>query len=186
MACLEGFYAAEFARRGAKVLGIEGRSVNFERSLIVKDAFKLDNLQFALDDVRNLSKEKYGVFDVVLCLGILYHLDVPDVFIFLERVAEVCNDFLLIDTHVGSQEKCCVYKGIEYWGSTYSEDLSHPWSSIGNPNSFWFVRSSLYKILSVVGFTSVYECHVPFEPDKPTNRVTLLAMRNQPLFSIGG
>jgi hypothetical protein len=32
-------------------------------------------------------------------------------------------------------------------------------------------------MLSSVGFTSVYECYIPPEPEKPINRITLLAVK---------
>ena len=47
------------------------------------------------DDVRNLSVEKHGEFDVVLCLGNLYHLGAPDVFSFAARLSEVCRRSVL-------------------------------------------------------------------------------------------
>ena len=100
LACLEGQYAVEFARRRARVVAIEGREANLEKARVAQRAHDLRNLELHLDDVRNLSEAKYGRFDVVLCLGILYHLDVPDVFTFVRRVAEVCQGFAVIDTHV--------------------------------------------------------------------------------------
>jgi hypothetical protein len=39
-------------------------------------------------DVRDLSRQEHGLFTVVLSIGILYHLDAPDVFTFVERIAE--------------------------------------------------------------------------------------------------
>src|SRR6266566_3867908 len=69
LACLEGLYAIEFARHNASCLGIEGREANIEKARFAKQMLQLDNLDFAQDDVRNLSVEKYGRFDVVLCLG---------------------------------------------------------------------------------------------------------------------
>jgi len=71
LACHEGIYAIEFARHGANVFGIEGRQAHIEKAMFVKDALSLSNVDFVQDDVRNLSKAKYGSFDVVLCLGIL-------------------------------------------------------------------------------------------------------------------
>src|SRR6266853_3907717 len=91
LACHEGIYAIEFARHGTSVLGIEGREAHIEKARFVKDVLSLNNLDIVQDDVRNLSKEKYGSFDVVLCLGILYHLEVPDVFKFIENIATVCQ-----------------------------------------------------------------------------------------------
>lgn len=188
LACLEGLYAVELARHGASVVGIEVREANIEKARFAKEVLALDNLELVQDDVRNLSRNKYGCFDVVLCLGILYHLDAPDVFSFLERIAEVCQDFVLIDTHVGLPEKSCLYKGRNYWGSAYQEHdadstpemrAEQLWASLDNPVSFWLSRASLFNALAHVGFTSVYECHLPPEPGKPDDRITLLAMRGQ-------
>lgn len=49
-------------------------------------------------DVYDLSPEKVGVFDVVLFLGVLYHLSHP--LLGLERVASVTGDLLIPETHV--------------------------------------------------------------------------------------
>ena len=38
LACLEGMYALEFARRGAQVVAIEGRSANVAKALFVRNA----------------------------------------------------------------------------------------------------------------------------------------------------
>jgi hypothetical protein len=186
LACLEGLYAVEFARHGARVVGIEVREANIQKARFAKEVLALENLDFVQDDVRNLSEAKYGQFDVVLCLGILYHLDVPDVFSFLQRMSEVCRAFTVIDTHVGSSERSHVHENRVYWGSTYNEHAMDAapdhktkqlWASIDNPVSFWFTRPSLFNALSHVGFTSVYECHVPPEAEKPADRVTLLALK---------
>jgi len=189
LACLEGLYAVEFARHGAKVVGIEGREANLAKARFAKEVLALENLEFVQDDVRNLSKAKYGQFDVVLCLGILYHLDAPDVLAFLEQMADVCRDFALIDTHVSLvPEKSFLHRGRKYWGRAYQEHAagSPPqertgrlWASLDNPESFWLTRPSLYNALSHAGFTTVYECHMPPESEKPLDRVTLLAMRGQ-------
>ena len=77
-----GHYAIEFAMQGATVVGIEGRESNVQKAIFAKDILNLENLTFYQDDVRNLSAEKYGQFDIVLCSGILYHLDSSDVFPF--------------------------------------------------------------------------------------------------------
>lgn len=171
LACLEGLYGIEMALHGAEVVGIEGRKANIEKANFTKEVLGLDNLKLFQDDVRNLSREKYGCFDVVLCLGIFYHLDVPDIFDFLEKIADVCQKLLILDTHVSmTAEKCYLYKDREYWGNWYFEHSPDStiierkqslWASLDNVNSFWLSRSSLYNLLSEIGFSSVYECHNP-------------------------
>ena len=118
LACLEGLYAVEFARRGAEVIAIEGRKANIEKARFAKDVLSLDNLELFKDDVRNFSREKYGYFDIVLCLGILYHLDNPDVFCFMERIAEACRSFMIIDTQISMfGEKSYLYKKKKWYNN---------------------------------------------------------------------
>jgi len=187
LACLEGLYALEFARHGAAVVGIEGREAHIEKARFVKDLLSLTNLDLFQDDVRNLSKKKYGEFDVVLCLGILYHLNVPDVFYFLERISEVCRDIVVIDTRVAFGPTISyMYKETRYWGHTIREHrpsdtpevkLKRYWASLDNITSFHLSRTSLFCFLGRLGFTSVYECYIPPEPTKPIDRITLLAIK---------
>jgi len=190
LACHEGIYAIEFARHGANVLGIEGRETHVEKAMFVKDALSLNNVAFVQDDVRNLSRDKYGSFDVVLCLGILYHLDVPDVFQFIERIGEVCDDIAIIDTLIAPGPTLSfTYDGTRYWGNRLSEGhkssdspedkIKRYWASLDNVTSFLLSRTSLYCMLGRVGFTSVYECYIPPEPAKPIDRITLLAIKGR-------
>jgi len=191
LASLEGDFAAEFAARGAVVTAIEGREVNVKKA---KERFswqtdhKWNNLKFVQDDVRNLTTQKYGRFDVVLCLGILYHLDFPDCLKFLKSIADVCDDFAIIDTHVGINDERVVYEGKDYFGWRYSEYGFKPtqeiqersrWASIDNVKSFWFTKASLTNALIDAGFSSVYECQYPAWNDMPGNRVALIAIKNK-------
>jgi 2-polyprenyl-3-methyl-5-hydroxy-6-metoxy-1,4-benzoquinol methylase len=189
LACLEGLYAVELARHGAKVVAIEGREANLAKTAFAKEVLSLENLDLIHDDVRNLSEERHGRFDVVLCLGILYHLDFPDLFPFLARIAEVCGSFAVFDTHVSlSPELSREFDGDLYWGRVYREHMpdstseeryGRVWASLDNLTSFWFTRHSLYRALARTGFTSTFECHWPPEPEKGADRVTLLAMRGR-------
>src|SRR6476620_11158911 len=190
LACLEGLYAIEFAQHGAQAVGIEIREANLAKARFVKELLGLDNLTLRKDDVRNLSFDKYGAFDTVLCLGILYHLDSPDVFDFVFRMAEVCTRCLVIDTHFSlTRQVSRTYKGKEYWGSLFNEHAadttpeereSNVWASIDNVNSFWLTRPSLYNLLAHAGFTSVYECQNPPVWQKFEDRCTLLAIKGTP------
>jgi 2-polyprenyl-3-methyl-5-hydroxy-6-metoxy-1,4-benzoquinol methylase len=187
LACLEGLYGIELARHGAEVIGIEGREANVVKARFAKDVLDLDNITFMQDDVRNLGVEKYGRFDVVLCIGILYHLDAPDVFHFVERMSEVCKRVTIIDTHVGiNANKSYIYRDQEYHGWSYKEHSSKSTkeerlkslrSSIDNEQSFWLTRPSLFNLLSRADFTSVYTCQNPAVPTQRLDRDTLVAIK---------
>jgi SAM-dependent methyltransferase len=190
LACLEGEYAIEFARQGAQVVGIEGRAANIAKARFAKDALDLGNLDLIQDDVRNLRRENHGAFDAVLCSGILYHLDAPDVAEFLYRIGEVCDKCLIVDTHVAFRgRESFEHRGSTYWGSrfvehhraaTERERESSSWASLDNRTSFWFTRPSLLNALHAAGFTSVAECHSPPHPEKSSDRLTLVAIKGQP------
>jgi len=182
LACLEGMYSVELARIGASVLAIEGREANLAKAAFVKRVLNLERMHLIHDDVRNLSREQHGEFDIVLCLGILYHLDAPDVFTFLEHVAEVCSGFAIIATHTSLAPVAAeTYKGRNYWGSWTQEhapDSSREerernlWSSLDNVRSFVLTKRSLYNLLAHAGFTSVFQCRIPpetiYEYPEPT------------------
>jgi predicted RNA methylase len=190
LACLEGHYAIEMGLHGAEVVGIEVREANIAKARFAKQALGVDRVDFVQDDVRNLSVEKYGHFDLVICSGILYHLDVPDVFEFVERIAEVTTGIALFDTNVSlADDASFEYKGRRYWGCVYSEHEANAtkeqreqalWSSIDNTRSVWPTRPSLFNLLMNVGFTSVLECHVPPMLDVPLNRATFVAVKGTP------
>jgi 2-polyprenyl-3-methyl-5-hydroxy-6-metoxy-1,4-benzoquinol methylase len=189
LACLEGMYALELACRGADVVAIEGRKTNIEKARFAARTLGLD-VDFRVGDVRDLSREEHGEFDVVLCLGILYHLDAPDLFPFVDRLAEVCRRALVVDTAVADRKRdTYTHDGVVYSGrrlvehapdSTEQERLDAVWSSLDNLSAFALTRPSLQSLLAHAGFTSVYECSIPAEPEKELHRVTYVALKGTP------
>ena len=55
LGALEGLFAVEFARRGADVVAVEGRTANVEKIRLAKDALGLDRLDVRHEDVRELT-----------------------------------------------------------------------------------------------------------------------------------
>lgn len=171
LACLEGLYGLEFALHGAEVVAIEGREPNIEKARFAQRVLGLGNIRFFHDDVRHVSAARHGTFDVVLCLGIFYHLDKCDIPAFLSRLAEVCRRYLVIDTHLALQvDDVMVLQGRHYPGQAYIEHavdstpeqrLASLGSSLDNVRSFWPDRASFFELLSGAGFSSIYECHQP-------------------------
>jgi 2-polyprenyl-3-methyl-5-hydroxy-6-metoxy-1,4-benzoquinol methylase len=91
----------EFASRGAKVVAIEGRAVNHEKARFAAEQKGLRDIEFVTEDVRNFSKERFGVFDVVVCSGLLYHLPGTDACRFVHAIADSCTRLTIIDLHLG-------------------------------------------------------------------------------------
>jgi SAM-dependent methyltransferase len=184
----EGIFSIELARQGAKVVAIEGREAPLERARFVKEELELTGLELFRDDVRNLSPERYGEFDLVLCLGILYHLPAPDVFELVRQLARVARRAAIIETHVSLAPRASVtHDERRYFGRIYHEHdpSSSPEerrresrASLDNPRSFWLTRPSLYNLLAHAGFTSVLEVRFP-RALAIRDRLTLAAIKGE-------
>ena len=191
LACLEGLYSIELGLRGAQVVAIEGRKANIEKARFAGSALGLDNVEFIHGDVRDFGHERLGAFDVVLGLGILYHLDAPDVFTVVERIGDMCTRLAVFDTHVALHAReTRIHRGRAYRGVRFVEHSAHAapeerersaWASLDNPTSFWPTRPSLLRLLAGAGFTTVAECGIPAQPAQPRDRVTLVAVKGAPL-----
>jgi len=172
LACFEGLFATELARLGASVVGIEGRNINIQKAEFLKEFRSNPSVRFIQDDVRNISKEKYGKFDIIIAAGILYHLEAPDHFKLIENIYSMCREFAIIDTHVSlARDASYRYKEFEYWGRDFAEFENCPavedretlavQSSLDNKKSFWPTKISLFNLLAHCGFTTVLECSFP-------------------------
>ena len=179
LGCLEGGYTAAFAQMGAKeAVGVEVRTLNIKRCMLVKQQLELNNVQFQQEDVRNVNIGSSGQFEIVFAAGILYHLDDP--YSFLKNISEMTIDFALIDTHIANKiqhghgcspvliekifgsQRYVGREAREYPAGMKKADLEkHVWTSWGNPSSFWLTEESLVKMLSEVGFNYVSKVYVP-------------------------
>ncbi|HMC69346.1 MAG TPA: methyltransferase domain-containing protein, partial [Mycobacteriales bacterium] len=71
----EGGYSIALAQQGAIVTAVESRAQHIAKTRFAADALGLhDRITVVEDDVRNIDLDRFGRFDVLLCLGILYHL----------------------------------------------------------------------------------------------------------------
>lgn len=78
IACHQGFYSTQLARRGARsVLGIDARQDHIEDAELIRQAYALDNLRFEQHDIYETKPDDLGTFDVVVCYGLLYHVEHP-------------------------------------------------------------------------------------------------------------
>jgi tRNA (mo5U34)-methyltransferase len=99
MGSWDGFWAFECERRGAKrVLAIDTwvSERHYQTFLYAHERMgsKIDHVRM---DAHDLSPEAIGKFDLVLCLGLLYHLRHP--LRALERIRSVTSDQLILETN---------------------------------------------------------------------------------------
>ena len=191
LACLEGHYGIEFAMHGATVLGIEIRESNIIKARYAQQELGLKTINFIRDDVRNLSRTKLGGFDIVICSGILYHLDVPHVFDFVRNMYEISDRLVVIDTQVALNGRVNVsYGGRTYSGLRYKEHDERAdqarkyrdlWASIDNSESFWFTHRSLCNLIADVGFTSMFRVENPDMPSTGVDRQAYVAVKSHPV-----
>ncbi len=189
--CGEGVYAIEAGLRGAQVLAMDVRTERMRDGAACAARHGLDSVQFVEGDVRRASREELGTFDVVYLLGLLYHLDAPEVFSVLDRMAGLCSRLMVIDTLVSLTAETVVEWGerrFEGRRCREHDDGDPPevrrrrlLRSIDSTFAFRFTRGSLLQALHAAGFTSVHECHVPFEPGKAEDRITLVALKGVPV-----
>lgn len=189
LACLEGHYGIEYAMHGSEVVAIEAREANLAKADYAKKALGLDKLELILGDVRDLSSDKHGQFDIVICSGILYHLTAVDACAFLRSIYEVCSGIVLIDTYISLSADLSIdindkkISGILYKEHEDKADekkkLRDLWASIDNTTSFWFTEPSLINYLTEIGFTSIVEVHSPVMPQKAFDRKTYVAIKGK-------
>lgn len=191
LGCLEGLFTLEMAGHGANALGVDVREANLAKAEFVRSANRVSGARFEQSDVRRVSKATHGVFDIILCIGLLYHLDHPDGAELLSTLAEMCEGLLYLDTRisVGADEAVSWRdrtlhgrRALEHEpGASPEHREAQLWSSVDNDLSFWFTRPSLVNVLQAVGFSSVYECHAPALLKDMADRASFIAVKRTPV-----
>ena len=99
MACNCGGFAVAAKQAGADyVLGVDIADHYLEQANFLRDALELENLEFRKLDVSELTADLTGTFDVVLCFGILYHLQDP--IRTMKAAANLATQAMLLDTNL--------------------------------------------------------------------------------------
>ena len=118
LGCGEGGFALELGKQGAEVVAIERRAALAEKAEFAREALGLRHVEILRGDVRRLSPETHGFFDVVLALGILDRLDAPAVFDVAKRVGAVCKGFALVEARLAARPRAShVSDGIVFRGA---------------------------------------------------------------------
>jgi tRNA (mo5U34)-methyltransferase len=127
----DGFFSFECERRGAaEVVSIDYVPAEQTGFLVAKQILG-SQLNLIHDNIYNLSPAQYGLFDVVLFLGVLYHL--PDPMRALDIINDMMNvngtlymETVVIDDKLPSDLAARAFMEF-YPGSTKDNDRSNYW-----------------------------------------------------------
>ncbi|MGF9763313.1 class I SAM-dependent methyltransferase [Microvirga sp. 0TCS3.31] len=193
LACLEGLFAIEFARMGARTTGLEIRDVHLAKAEFARKTLGLSNCRLVQGDVRKIPAS-LGQFNVIICAGILYHLDFPDCVTFIRDMSRRSDDLVIIDSHFAydniedsvlplTEMRTYEFEGQTYRGRAIIEHAQHVtaeekatqhvWASIDNEISVWLDERDVIRIMDEEGFRLAHKGY-PMDdyrrlhPDRPT------------------
>ncbi len=95
LGCNSGWFSFDLAERGTReVHGVDLRPNNIAQARFLRDYFGLHNAEFEVADAMSFDESRQ--WDVVLNLGVLYH--VTDPLRLMQRTYELCRRFAILDT----------------------------------------------------------------------------------------
>jgi len=146
LGCNAGYWSLKAIEAGCDyVLGIDGRQMHIDQANLVFSAKMIDpsRYHFRTGNVFTDDFSGEGAFDVVLCLGLLYHVSKPVELI--ERIAAINSDVLLIDTEVSGLSG-------NTW-RTRRESLDEPRNAIDYETVFLPSRRGVIELARAFGYS---------------------------------
>jgi tRNA (mo5U34)-methyltransferase len=111
MASHQGWFSTHLRKLGcARVTGFEPRQSHVDDARLIVQALGLDGIEFVQTDLAGLDAAGIEPADIVLCMGLIYHLQDPIAAIRAAR--RYCRRVCLIETQVGPH-----VSGMLDWGS---------------------------------------------------------------------
>lgn len=95
----DGWFSFELERRGAQVVAVD--STSFERFRVARELLG-SQVEYHINDVCRLSPAQIGYFDIVMFLGVLYHLKHP--MLALEKVCELATGMVCVESFVSGDD----------------------------------------------------------------------------------
>jgi glycosyltransferase involved in cell wall biosynthesis/SAM-dependent methyltransferase len=176
---IENILSVEFSH--AEIIGVEPKLDNYLECV----KLKTDKINFLQLDCRDLRQETLGVFDVVWCWGLIYHLDDPTLLMKSLQSITHSTSVICIEGHIAVEgEQACLshpnppiiertFDSYTYYGKVYKEfeegesqadkDKKYK-ASLDNPWAFWLTYDSMIELFIRYGFSHVVE----FRCDSPT------------------
>jgi len=147
--CGLGHFSALLKQLGLEVTGLDGRRQNVEEA-----ERRAPGVRFHLADVEDPAVRCHGSYDLVLCLGLLYHLENP--FQAIRNLRELTSRVMVIESMCIDEEEPVLHLREE--DPSEDQGLRHI--------AFYPTEACLVKMLYRVGFPQVHRfARLPDHPD---------------------
>ncbi|MBA3746691.1 MAG: methyltransferase domain-containing protein, partial [Solirubrobacterales bacterium] len=155
----DGYFSFELERRGAEVVAIDYIDAA-QTGFAVAHELLGSQVEYVVDNIYNVVPERYGTFDIVLFLGVVYHLRDP--LLALDRLWDVCNAnaTLALETQILDSSLLMLDGSFESLGSIDPrlDDLClmqfHPGDSLhGDHTNYWSPNAACTRgLMEAAGF----------------------------------
>jgi len=182
LGAMEGLHGLNIKCMGSKKVYInEGKEENYNKIVFAREALKLYGCPVSNTDAAKMQGN--DEIDIILCFGLIYLFDVPEVFEVIKNMYNICNKGMIIDAVFEKEDDrenidSVNYEGEVYYGNWRNNDPSAYNSSLEHNKSWHFTSESLRRYLDKVGFTTVYDRKYP---DNPQNKRTFLCIKGEKL-----
>ena len=193
LGCLEGGIGIEFALQGATVKGIDVRRSNIAKCQFASDMLGISTkCSWVTADVCDSTLwHDIGQYDLIICSGLLYHLDGSSIIPLLHNLSRsVSKDgIVILDTNIASRpiSSLALDNDNHIFGCTweehnpsasYEDRLKSSWSSLENDQAFWLTERSLTNALVLSGFKYVFKSLYPYHEWGHQSRDVWIAKRD--------
>lgn len=148
LGCNAGFWSLCAVEAGCEfVLGIDGRAMHIEQADFVFEALGIEKRRYRFEqaDVFNFNFQTCAPFDLVLCFGLLYHVNRP--IDLLETIASVNSNLLAIDTSISRADG-------PFFELIY-DDANDPRNAVNSGYVLWPTVKAVQSMVSRIGYNGV-------------------------------
>ena len=145
LGCNAGFWSLAALRRGADfVLGVDARAMHISQAALVFEVEDIDpeRYRFVEADLLAADWRTWGQFDVVLCLGLLYHVSRPVEV--LARIATTGAEHVVVDTALST------LPGAAF--EMLREPLDDPRNAVASELVLWPTRDAVTMLAAECGY----------------------------------
>lgn len=167
LACNEAWFSHRLLEWGAaQVVAVDVRSENIRRAELIRDHFEVskERLELIEANIYDIAPQELGIFDVVLLLGLVYHVEDPMGLI--RRARELTRSVCVIESQLTRQEAPIVHgwggtDSVEYAPGSFAVRVEHDSSSnllASAPGVLSLIpnRMALDQMARLAGFRQVF------------------------------